>query len=365
MFYKITIIIKIFFIIILFQIILNKKNKRKLNENNPYENFDKTINNYSIYHKNNLNNTNKELILIYDPWRSGGINNRLVSFATCFAITLIQNRLFFMTQWKQFEKIFDIPIHNFIYGTEYNKFNEIFGYKMDITLFSLYSGKPQLKIKDILECEDKNIAIQTQYSLTRYIVIYAKNRQQLFDLGLLYKESDNATLGYQMGHILFNRLFKLQPKLQNRFLKYAERLKGHYVIGFHFRTGTGEFKDNGKFLTLNQTIEISYQAKEWSKEHENILWFIASDNMKVIKSTLEIAKPLETYTINDLPITHTRKDRNMNGALRAIFEEKLIGMADKMVLTHLSSMSEAIFYFNKISLDGKYFDATWLSPLNP
>lgn len=215
-------------------------------------------------------------------------------------------------------------------------------------------------IQRILKSNATRLAIQTQFSFTEYVVKYADDKELFLKKGMVKWLGSDKEMGRQISHIILTKMFNVNKSYQNAFNQHASHFKNRFVVGFHFRTGYGAFLDNGYFLNISQVDDAVNIANKWSENQKDVLWFISSDNYNFINKTIKLCK-YETYVINDLPIEHSgHRIHSLDGVMRAVFDEKLLGLSNRLILTTESTYSEGALYYNKISLHNNTNYYYWL-----
>lgn len=196
---------------------------------------------------------------------------------------------------------------------------------------------------------------------TKQIFEYYNNSSDLLSKGLIYRVSnDDKDMARQFNHLMYRRFFKIKQSLMKDYLNYKEKFtfndKSIYKIGIHFRTGNGDFSDNHVFLKPNQHKEFirasSIQTNIQEKMNKTVIWYIASDSTQAINIFQNNSNGVKCFSINDLPILHTKFDNNKNNVKRAIFDMMFLSECDYHVLTAESSFSYASFILSQYSLLG-------------
>ncbi|CAG8571546.1 25585_t:CDS:1 [Dentiscutata erythropus] len=274
-------------------------------------------------------------IVVVRPDMSTGLGNRLPGIACGFLYSLITDRLFFISGYRNFEDYYE----------------KDFDHNWNI-LVKLYARKntTSRNIHDYSSYNDFPLVVRGNFSneeMASYDILYF----QTWDYACApitsnphYKKwFDKIIPNYRVFTAISLKLFRLQPNINKQVKTFVDNNFNDYVIGIHLREKKSQPHD--MVIPVEHYTE-AVKALIIGMSSINITIFVAADNNNGRKKIVDsFHEAFNSHSNNSIKIVHTEDDmdsqnpisKNPGSEVGALIDMKLLSLCDDMVITYAST----------------------------
>lgn len=212
------------------------------------------------------------------------------------------------------------------------------------------------QLKEMVNWRKKSyLSILTYCDLLESFLKFRNFRKKLYKYGLVSERSHNkiSKQAIEIRYFMYKYFFKPSRKVENEIEKVLNKFDKNIVIGMHFRTNHEDWNDEGvKFLSHSQIDNKVKEIEEISKSqnNNNIKWYIASDNNRLLR---KYEYEYSNYIINTI---HKKEHSRISSYLTdnvfvyTLVDNYVLSYCPILYLTSSSSFSHLAYYRSELSI---------------